>query len=153
MRLLLTSLLLAPTALGAQAPAAQLTDFAWLAGTRQMARANGFVEEHWTAATANVVFGVSRTVRGDRVVEFEFIRIEQRPEGIFYVAQPNGRPPTLFKLTRWDGTEAVFENPEHDFPKRVVYRRLPDNVVWAKVDAGEGSRGPEFTFRPVPPPR
>jgi hypothetical protein len=64
------------------------------------------------------------------------------------VAQPGGRPPTDFKLTKWDGTEAIFENPQHDFPKRVLYRRLPDNVVVAKVDGGAGTKGQEFTFRP-----
>jgi len=106
------------------------------------------IEERWTEPASNMMLGVSRTVRGDKVVEFEFLRIEARADGLYYVAQPGGRPPTDFKLTRWDGTEAIFENPRHDFPKRVIYRRMPDNVVTARVDGGAGTKGQEFSFRP-----
>ena len=124
-----------------------LQDFAWLAGSRSV-KGNVLVEERWMDPASNLMLGVSRTVRGDKVVEFEYLRIEARADGLYYVAQPGGRPPTDFKLTRWDGTEAIFENPQHDFPKRVIYRRMPDNVVWAKVDGGAGTKGQEFTFKP-----
>ena len=129
------------------ASAQSLKEFAWLAGSRSV-KGNTLIEERWTDPASNMMLGVSRTVRGDKVVEFEFLRIEARADGLFYVAQPGGRPPTDFKLTKWDGTEAIFENPEHDFPKRVIYRRMPDNVVVAKVDGGAGTKGQEFTFKP-----
>ena len=132
---------------GSRLTAQSLSDFAWLAGSRSM-KGNVLVEERWTEPASNMMLGLSRTVRGDKVVEFEFLRIESRADGLYYVAQPGGRPPTEFKLSRWDGTEAIFENPQHDFPKRVIYRKQPDNVVWAKVDGGVGTKGPEFTFRP-----
>lgn len=136
------------TAYGSQLTAQTLKDFTWLAGSRTMA-GPVLIEERWTDPASNMMLGVSRTVRGEKVVEFEFLRIEARADGLYYVAQPGGRPPTDFKLTKWDGTEAIFENPQHDFPKRVIYRRLPDNVVSAKVDAGAGTRGQEFTFKPL----
>ena len=135
------------TAHGSPLTAQSLKDFAWLAGSRSV-QGNVLIEERWTEPASNMMLGVSRTVRGDKVVEFEFLRIEARADGIYYVAQPGGRPATDFKLMKWDGTEAIFENPQHDFPKRVVYRRLPDNVVVAKVDGGAGTKGQEFTFRP-----
>jgi len=124
-----------------------LKDLAWLTGSRSMQGAI-HIEERWTEPASNMMVGVSRTIRGDKVVEFEFLRIEARADGLYYVAQPGGRPPTDFKLTRWDGTEAIFENPQHDFPKRILYRRLPDNVVVARVDGGAGTKGQEFTFKP-----
>lgn len=111
-------------------------------------KGNVLVEERWTEPASNLMLGLSRTVRGDKVVAFEFLRIEARADGIFYVAQPGGRPPTEFRLTGWDGTEAIFENPQHDFPRRILYRRAPDNVVIAKVDGGPGTSGQEFTFKP-----
>ena len=127
--------------------AQSLSDFAWLAGTRAM-KGNALIEERWTEPASNMMLGLSRTVRGDKVVEFEFLRIESRADGIYYVAQPGGRPQTDFKLTKWDGTEAIFENPQHDFPKRVIYRKQPDNVVVARVDGGAGTKGQDFTFKP-----
>jgi hypothetical protein len=83
-------------------------------------------------------------------VEFEYLRIEQRPEGIFYVAHPQARcPATDFKMTRLATMEVVFENPAHDFPKRIVYRKTGDGWLIATVDAGPGSKGITFSYRPM----
>ena len=135
------------TAYGSRLTAQTLSDFSWLAGSRSMKGTTTF-EERWTEPASNLMLGLSRTVRGDKVVEFEFLRIEARADGLYYVAQPGGRPQTDFKLTKWDGTEAIFENPQHDFPKRVIYRKQPDNVVVARVDGGAGTKGQDFTFKP-----
>lgn len=136
----------------ARAQQARLADFAWLTGTRTMVTERATVEERWTEAADNVIFGVSRTLRGSRVVAFEFLRIQARGDTLFYIAQPNGAPPTSFRLTAWDGTEAVFENPAHDFPKRILYRKLDGNAVRARIDGGDGvtQGAQEFVFRPAP---
>ena len=34
--------------------------------------------------------------------------------------------------------EAVFENPNHDFPKRIIYRLETGGGLWARVE-GDGS--------------
>jgi hypothetical protein len=94
------------------------------------------------------MMGVSRTVAGDKTVEFEYLRIEQREDGIYYVAHPKARcPGTDFKLTRASASEAVFENPQHDFPKRIIYRKTDDGLT-ASIDAGEGSKGSACHRRP-----
>jgi Domain of unknown function (DUF6265) len=94
------------------------------------------------------MLGMSRTLAGSRTVEFEFLRIEQREDGIYYVAQPKGRcPATDFKLTRAGAQEAVFENPQHDFPKRIIYRKTAEDSLTASIDAGEGSKAMTFSFR------
>ena len=91
--------------------------------------------------------GVSRTIAGDKTVEFEYLRIEQRADAIYYVAHPKARcPGTDFKLTRATTTEAVFENPQHDFPKRIIYRKTDDGLT-ASIDAGEGTKGMSFVFK------
>ena len=127
--------------------AQSLSDLAWLTGSRSI-KESVLIEERWMEPASNLMLGVSRTVRGDKVVEFEYLRIESRADGLYYVAQPGGRPPTSFKLTKWDGTEAIFENPQHDFPKRIIYRKAPENVVVVRIDGGAGTRGEDFTFRP-----
>ena len=37
--------------------------------------------------------------QGEKAIGFEFLRIEFRADGVFYVAQPGGRPKTEFKLS------------------------------------------------------
>jgi Domain of unknown function (DUF6265) len=121
----------------------------WIAGDWQSAPGGRTqVEEHWIQPAGGSMLGMSRTLAGSRTVEFEFLRIEQREDGIYYVAQPKGRcPATHFKLTRAGAQEAVFENPQHDFPKRIIYRKTAEDSLTASIDAGEGSKAMTFSFR------
>ncbi len=102
------------------------------------------IEEHWTEAAGGTMLGVSRTIVSGKTVAFEFLRIETRPDGVFYVAQPNGRPGTDFQLTKVSAGEAVFENPQHDHPKIIRYR-LSDGALVAEVEGAEGKQ--EFRYR------
>jgi hypothetical protein len=102
------------------------------------------IEEHWIEAAGGTMLGVSRTIVSGKTVAFEFLRIEARADGIFYVAQPNGSAPTDFKLTKLSAGEAVFENPQHDHPKIIRYRLGEDTLV-AEVEGDEGKQ--EFRFR------
>jgi len=89
-------------------------------------------------------------VSGGKTAEFEFLRIEQRDDGIYYVAQPNGQcPATDFKLTRATGQQAVFENPAHDFPKRIIYKKLGDDSLTATIDGGEGTKEITFSYQRI----
>ena len=125
-----------------------ISDLSWIAGDWQTAPGGRRqIEEHWTAVAGGSMMGVGRTIAGDKTVEFEYLRIEQRADGIYYVAHPKARcPGTDFKLTRASATEAVFENPQHDFPKRIIYRKTDDGLT-ASIDAGEGSKAMSFVFK------
>ena len=96
------------------------------------------------------MLGMSRTVAGEKTVEFEYLRIEQRADGLYYVAYPQARcPGTDFKLTRASATEAVFENPQHDFPKRIIYRKTGDDSLTASIDGGENTKAISFAYRRI----
>src|SRR5215203_2551671 len=126
-----------------------LADISWISGDWQTGPgARAQIEEHWTQAAGATMMGVSRTVAGEKTVEFEYLRIEQRADGIYYVAHPKARcPGTDFKLTRASATEAVFENPQHDFPKRIIYRKTANDALTASIDGGEGTKTLVFGFK------
>jgi hypothetical protein len=126
-----------------------LADLAWIAGAWQSEPGGKRQsEEHWTMAAGATMIGMSRTVVGEKTVEFEYLRIEQRADGIYYVAHPKARcPGTDFKLTRASANEVVFENPQHDFPKRIVYRKGADDSLTASVDGGEGTKAISYAYR------
>ena len=109
-----------------------VADLAWMAGHWT----DGNVEEVWLAPKGEVMLGMSRTVRANGKVGFEFLRIAHTDDGIAYLAQPGGRPPTPFKLVESKPGRAVFTNPEHDFPKRIVYE-LRDGKLCARTDDGK----------------
>ena len=128
--------------------AAGISDLAWMVGSWQTDPNGPLVsDEHWAPAAGGIMIGMSRTVAGDKVASFESLRIEQRGDAIFYVASVKGRcPATDFKLTRVTAQEAVFENPEHDFPKRIIYRKKSATEMSAAIDGGEGTKSQEYTF-------
>ena len=104
-------------------------------------------EERWTEEAGGLMLGISRTLKGDRAIAFEFLRIEFRKDATVYVAQPGGKPKTDFKLTASDGKSATFENPDHDHPKMIRYSLTPEGALKAELDGAEGKQA--FVFKPV----
>jgi len=51
------------------------------------------IEERWMPPANDMLIGMSRTVQDGRTTSFEFMRIVLRGDGIYFVAQPGGRPP------------------------------------------------------------
>jgi hypothetical protein len=127
-----------------------ISELGWMSGHWQTAPGGrAQIEEHWTQPAGGSMLGMSRTVIGIRTLEFEYLRLEQRADGIYYVAHPKGRcPGTEFKLTSVTTSGAVFENPAHDFPKRIIYRKTATGLV-ANIDAGEGTKGQSFSYVPM----
>lgn len=134
-----------------EAQAFKIKDVAWMAGDWQTPPGGRRqVDEHWTAPAGGAMMGVSRTVTGDKMTEFEYLRIVERADGVFYIAHPNARTPgTEFKLTKATADQAIFENPQHDFPKRILYEKNPDGSLTASIDGGEGTRGLSFPYLPM----
>ena len=128
-----------------------IADLSWIAGDWQTAPGGQRqIEEHWMQPAGGTMLGMSRTVGGGKTVEFEFLRLEERGDDIYYVAHPKARSPgTYFKLTVLTANEAVFENPKHDFPKRIIYRKNDDGSLTASIDGGEGTRSRSFPFQPM----
>src|SRR3954463_4330330 len=121
--------------------AVTLQDLAWLAGDWQLTSAAACVEEQWTQPSSNMLLGMSRTVAVGRTTSFEFVRIEARADGIYYVAQPGGRPPVDFKLASESASDLVFVNPGHsDRLKQVIYRRGADGNLRARIEGEAGGK-------------
>ena len=153
---LLAAVLLAATA-HAQAPAARptLQDFAWLAGHWRIDQGDRQVDEQWIAPAGGLMMGMARNIQGGKVLEYEFTLLRQEPNGdIFYIASPSKQTETAFKLTSLRDGEAVFENPQHDFPKKIVYARQADGSLLAAIE-GPGRDGKprrvEYPFKRVTP--
>lgn len=129
-----------------------LSELAWLAGQWRGAHGDGVYEERWQRAPDGALRGSSRFTVGEREVETEVLSIERRGDGAVYVATPSGQSRTEFRLVRQADGEAVFENPAHDFPTRIVYRRTLDGIT-ARIEgpSDAGVRGVDFVLRRVAP--
>ena len=132
-----------------RAARAAIGDLAWLAGAWSGESGALRFEERWTPAAGGAMLAVSRTLKGDRMVAFEFLRIVERDGRLIYIAQPGGRPPTEFAMTAIEKQAVSFENPDHDFPKLIRYTLRADGTLEARVSDG-GSKAETFLFKRVP---
>jgi len=118
--------------------------FAWLDGCWRGSVNQREFREHWLPLRGNLMLGVSHTVRGDQTQNYEYLRIENRPEGTFYVNQPSGikAKENAYKfagrtLDTSDGRNDevyTFENAAVEFPQRITYRRGTEGWLYATVE-------------------
>lgn len=126
---------------------ATIAQISWLSGNWVGGTGTRFAEERWTPARGGTMFGLGRTVRGDVMVEYEFLCIAERAGTLVYTAMPNAGPATDFTLTGIDAKSATFENPTHDFPKKIRYVNKPDGTMEAVVSGDASARSLTFAFR------
>jgi hypothetical protein len=141
--ILLSTLVVLATGLPPQQPPppASLQSLAWMAGSWETTRGDACIEERWTRPARDTLIGMSRTVAGGQTRSFEFMRIESRSDGVFFVAQPGGRPPVDFRMVSNSGSEIVFLNPGHaDHLKRIIYRRSGVNELTARIEGEDGGK-------------
>jgi uncharacterized protein YndB with AHSA1/START domain len=117
-----------------------LDRLAWLAGTWAADDCRGLVSEQWLAVHPRLLLGTNRTMAGGQLRTYEHLEIHARSDGVYYRALPEGQQPVEFRLVELGQQRAVFENPEHDFPRRIAYR-LDGDLLIAEI-TGEANGVP-----------
>ncbi|HEY7922659.1 MAG TPA: DUF6265 family protein [Vicinamibacteria bacterium] len=125
---------------GAQAPGGKIRELGWLEGRWEGESDGVSMEEQWTSVKGGALLGLHRDVKGDRMVSFEFQRIQATPEGTFYFASPLSRPPVPFALVESGERRVVFENKQHDFPQRILYWLDAQGALHARIEGPQAGK-------------
>lgn len=139
--IVMVALLLAGNmALGQQIKAVQWMLGKWIINTPQ-----GAIMEIWEAKNDSTLKGKSVFVKSNNdTIPQEQIELAFRNGSWYYIPtvgnQNNGQP-VSFKLIYLRGTEFISENPTHDFPQRIAYRRIKQNL-YASI---EGKRNGQYS--------
>jgi len=119
-------------------PTSTLELFGWLHGCWDGKVNQRDFREEWLPLRGDMMIGVSHTVSQGKTQDFEYLRLELRPEGVFYVAVPSGKKETAFRFSgkTQDGDREIFtfENPIDEFPQRILYRRGSEGWLYAQVE-------------------
>lgn len=100
------------------------------------------ISEQWMSPEGTSIIGMARTVRNGKTTDWEFMRIEERADGMYFVAKPRANPAeTDFKLVchvrnlsgMKEYAQFTFENKAHDFPQRVIYY-TSDEKLSARIE-------------------
>ncbi len=118
-------------------------DLGWLAGCWEVSVRNGatVVSEQWMKPAGGTMIGMGRTLSGGKTTGWEFIRIVAEGDGLNYIAKPSAnKDETVFKLAKSSADEFVFENPAHDFPQKITYRKAGPDALFTRVEGTRNGR-------------
>ena len=124
---------------------AQISAAKWLVGcwTRPEPR-GGETAERWQAAEGNTMFGMGRTIRGDTVRSYELTTMSIIQGKLTYTAHLAKQLPTPFTATTVNDSLLVFENPTHDFPQEIRYRKVNADSFVASIAGPQGGKRVEI---------
>jgi hypothetical protein len=122
----------------APSPPLELNSLAWLDGCWRGDVAQYEFREHWLPLRGGLMVGAGHTVYQGKTQEFGYLRLENRPDGVYYIVIPSGKKESPFKLTgiATDDKDTIytFTNPGDEFPKDIIYRRGVDGWLYATVE-------------------
>lgn len=116
----------------------------WMIGIWKMNAGSGVIAEQWQIANDSTLTGKSFFIKdGKDTIPQETIELAYRNGNWYYipvVKNQNNAQPVSFKIIFLKGSEFISENPKHDFPQRIAYRRIK-NQLFASI---EGKKNGKF---------
>lgn len=151
--LVLAALFAVPAVVQQPQPQPPLAALGFMAGCwRGDGGVDRVIEEQWTAANSDVMLAMTRYLdeHDGHTLGWEFSRIVADSAGVTLVPAPRGNAQGRFRLTSSRPGEARFEDPSHDYPRRITYRRADPQTLSVFLDGGEGSnQAREFRLQRV----
>ena len=99
----------------------------WFLGEWQTSPSRVVIREFWHRVSDATFEGesITKSVSNDEVVNYETLRLVSMSDSVFYIAKVTENELAVpFRLTRCAEGIAVFENPDHDAPQRLIYKLL-----------------------------
>ena len=107
----------------------------WLIGDWEQKLPDGTLKETWSKQNDSTYSGNSYFITKD-TVHFESIQLVQKAEELTYIATvvgQNNDEPVAFKLTSDTNNTFTFENPAHDYPQKISYKKVSDTSLIASI--------------------
>ena len=148
--IVLSAVMMVPVCIATQK--ASIEGLGWFAGCWAMDDGKENTQENWMKPAGQSMIGMSRTVAGGKTVFTEYVQIREINGQLAYIVSLGlNAKPTVFKLVKSSENEVVFENPEHDFPQRIIYRRESSDALFARIEGQEKgvSKSVDFPYKRV----
>jgi len=126
---------------------AGLEAVAWMGGCWVAESSDALTEEMWMLPSGGLMVGMARTVRDGRARGHEFLLLSVKEGLLTYSAHPSGQAAADFGAVDVEEGRVRFENPNHDSPKALEYRRLSTDSIIVGVFGEIDASGPDFQVR------
>ena len=108
----------------------------WILGNWENKSPDGNLSENWKNVNDSTFQANSYFIKEKDTVHFESITLEQKGEQLTYNATVQGQDnnkPVTFKLTNSTEKQLIFENPKHDYPKKITYTQIADDSLVTEI--------------------
>jgi hypothetical protein len=124
---------------GAADALTSLAQFSWLEGCWRGAVNQREFREHWLPFRGDLLVGAGHTVMDGKTQDYEYLRLEKRADGVYYVTASPGQKEAAYRLvdvTTYDSGDVVyaFANSAPVFPQKISYRRNSQGWLYATVE-------------------
>jgi hypothetical protein len=138
-------------ALGQAPRLPRIDEVAWLRGCWETHTSEGTIEAQWLSPRASSILGVSRTIHGTTLVDYEMALIREGGDRLSYESHPTNDEPGLFQSIAIDDRRVVFENLKPRFPAHVGFElTAPDQLLaWADGSQNTQPRRVEYRYARV----
>ena len=127
----------------------QKVNFNWLTGVWKMDLLNGAIVESWEQVDETLYKGKSIRVKGKDSILQETLEISKKDTTWYYtstVVGQNNNQPVSFKIIYHRYSELICENPAHDFPQRIAYRRYSTMFMHASIEGNNKGKYSKRNF-------
>ncbi len=106
--------------------------FDWLVGKWKMDTDKMEMYEEWKKDNDRLI-GESYMIQTGQKKITENLFVQNFAGQWAYIALPKGQAITLFALTEAENNKFVFENKEHDFPQKIIYKYNGDKTIIVSI--------------------
>jgi hypothetical protein len=113
--------------------------FPWIHGRWTLEDGDIKITETWKQQDDHTLIGVSFVVSDKDTLVTELMSIQKMENEWVFIAKVNDNDPVLFTSQQGKSEDRtmIFENPEHDFPQKVIYSMGKDGGLYAAIEGKE----------------
>ncbi len=122
---------------------------AWLLGSWKGVAGQGVSIERWYKQDDSTYAGMGLFIKGNVTLSQESIKLVQTGKDLYYIPTVKGQnndQPVTFKLISATDKQLVFENPQHDFPQKIMYSLVTSDSLVAVISGVEKGKEHAVSF-------
>ena len=121
----------------------------WLIGNWEQELPEGLLTESWIKENDSTFSGKSFFIKENDTIHMENIVLIQKKEDLLYIPTVNGQnndEPVTFTLSSDIDNRFSFENPTHDYPQKITYKKITDTNLLATISGKQQGKNTQESY-------
>lgn len=128
----------------------ELEKMSWLVGEWENTMPEGVLTETWSKSNDSTFIGKTLFINEKDTLHSEDIVLTQKGENLLYIPTVKGQnddKPVEFKMMESKiENEFAFENPKHDYPQKIVYKKVNETNLVAAISGKQQGKSSSESY-------